>query len=370
MIVWQRLQSSGTAYTAKGDFDRALNDFTEAIRLNPANSNAYNNRGHAYRAKSHFDRAIADHTEAIRLDPSNANAYNNRGIAYRAKGDHDRAIADHTEAVRLDTKYFDAYNSRGIAYRAKGDFDRAIANYTTAIEINPKSAVLYSNRGRAYELKGDKDLAVADYKKIIDLPATSVLAQQRHEIARQRIERLLHVERSDGAAQRVALVIGNSNYIHAGPLTNPKNDARAMATMLRRLGFAEVIERYDLTREKMGQALKEFGDRAEGAEWAVVFFAGHGLEMNGTTYLIPTDAELKRDAHVPDESLSLTQVQAKADVATKLGWSSSTPVATTRFCSAWCAAQEPSDRSEAASPTSNQRAMCLSPTLPNTAPPR
>jgi caspase domain-containing protein/uncharacterized protein DUF1353 len=107
--------------------------------------------------------------------------------------------------------------------------------------------------------------------------------------------------------------------VHAGLLTNPKNDAQAMAATLRRLGFAEVIERYDLTREKMGQALKEFGDRAEGAEWAIIYFAGHGLEMNGTTYLIPTDAALKRDAHVADEALSLTQVQAKADVATKLG---------------------------------------------------
>ena len=121
------------------------------------------------------------------------------------------------------------------------------------------------------------------------------------------------------AAQRVALVIGISNYSNAGVLKNPKNDATATAASLRRLGFTKVIERYDLTRELMGQALKEFGDLAEGAEWAVVFFAGHGMEMNGATYLIPSDAALKRDTHVTDETISLTQVQAKVDAANKLG---------------------------------------------------
>jgi uncharacterized caspase-like protein len=68
----------------------------------------------------------------------------------------------------------------------------------------------------------------------------------------------------------VALVIGNSNYSNAGVLPNPVNDARAIAATLSRLGFA-VTDYYDVTREKMGRALKDFGDRAEGAEWAVVF---------------------------------------------------------------------------------------------------
>jgi uncharacterized caspase-like protein len=92
-----------------------------------------------------------------------------------------------------------------------------------------------------------------------------------------------------------------------------------MAEVLRRLDFGEVIERYDLSREAMGQVIKEFGDRAEGAEWALVFFAGHGMEMNGVTYLIPTDAKLARDTHVADETISLTSVQTKVDSATKLG---------------------------------------------------
>ena len=73
----------------------------------------YNNRGYAYRDKGDTDRAIADFNEAIRLDPKNAIAYTNRGLAYGDKGDTDRAIADLTEAIRLDPKNAIAYTNRG-----------------------------------------------------------------------------------------------------------------------------------------------------------------------------------------------------------------------------------------------------------------
>jgi uncharacterized caspase-like protein len=209
-----------------------------------------------------------------------------------------------------------------------GAYDKAIADFDKALEIDAKSAIVYLNRGFAHEKRNDKEQAIADYRNVLELPAPTSTDAQRKEIARERIARLTTPQRavtrgqspaSVPAPQRVALVIGNSNYTHAGLLGNPSNDARAVAATLRRLGFAEVMERYDATREAMGQALKDFGDLAENAEWAVVFFAGHGVEMNGVNYLIPTDAALKRDTHVSDETLSLTQVQAKVDAASKLG---------------------------------------------------
>ena len=76
---------------------------------------AYNNRGVAYYKKGDYDRAIADYNEALRLDPKDASAYNNRGSAYAGEGDHDRAIADYNEALRLDPKYVYAYYNRGSA---------------------------------------------------------------------------------------------------------------------------------------------------------------------------------------------------------------------------------------------------------------
>ncbi|MFZ1990264.1 MAG: tetratricopeptide repeat protein, partial [Alphaproteobacteria bacterium] len=88
------------------------------------------NRGIAYRDKGDYDRAIADYTQAIRLKPDYAKAFNNRGLAYYNKGDYDRAIADYTQAIRLKPDDADAFFNRGSAYDAKGDHDRAIADFT------------------------------------------------------------------------------------------------------------------------------------------------------------------------------------------------------------------------------------------------
>src|SRR5262249_6134779 len=111
---------------------------------------------------------------------------------------------------------------------------------------------------------------------------------------------------------------GNSAYQHAGTLRNPANDAKVIAAAFRRSGFSEVIERFDLGLSAMGAALKEFGDRAASADWAVIYFAGHGIEMGGAAYLIPTDAKLERDAHVADEAVPLDRVLQKAEAAKKL----------------------------------------------------
>lgn len=127
----------GLAWHLKGDFDRAITDYSDAIRLNPNNPLAYNNRGLAWRDKGDPDRAIADFTRAIGVNPQPAsdlpgvdhvNIYTNRGLAWNAKGDFDRAIADFDVAIRLDRSDAAAYRGREAAWRAKGDFDRAQAD--------------------------------------------------------------------------------------------------------------------------------------------------------------------------------------------------------------------------------------------------
>ena len=114
----------GLGYSRKGDYDRAIADYNQAINLDPRYALAYNNRGHAYLAKGDKDRAIADFNQAIKINPLPAsnphvNVYFNRGIAYSAKGDYERAIDDYTEAIRLDPKFASAYDNRGIAYRPR-----------------------------------------------------------------------------------------------------------------------------------------------------------------------------------------------------------------------------------------------------------
>ncbi|MDR1986701.1 MAG: tetratricopeptide repeat protein [Treponema sp.] len=160
----------GVAYENTKDYDRALADYTQAIRLDPDYRNAYIGCGNAYRNKGDYDRAIADYTQAIRLDPDYAITYYSRGLAYYHKKDYDRAIADYTQAIRLNPDYTNAYYSRGLAYNnGKKDYDRAIADYTQAIRLNPDYRNAYYSRGLAYNDKGDYDRAAADYTQAIRL---------------------------------------------------------------------------------------------------------------------------------------------------------------------------------------------------------
>jgi tetratricopeptide (TPR) repeat protein len=177
---------SGIAYYDKGDYDRAMADYNQALRLDPDYAWAYSCRGNVYNAKGDYNRAIADYTEAIRLDPKYAAAYYNRGVVYYNKRDYDRAMADYTEDIRLDPKYAWAYNNRGLAYYYnKGEYDRAIADYTEAIRLDPKYAHAYNNRGFAYYNKGDYDRAIADYNEAIRLDPNYTTAKNNLDLARR-----------------------------------------------------------------------------------------------------------------------------------------------------------------------------------------
>ena len=135
----------GIARYSKGDYDKAIADYTEALAINPKYANAYSGRGNAYQGKGEYDKAIADCNEAIRLDRNNANAYSSRGGAWANKGEYDKAIADCNEAIRLDPKYVYAYSIRGVARYSKGEYDKAIADYTQAIRLDPNNANAYTN---------------------------------------------------------------------------------------------------------------------------------------------------------------------------------------------------------------------------------
>jgi tetratricopeptide (TPR) repeat protein len=96
--------------------------------------------GNFYNLKGDYDRAIADYDEAIRLDPKVAAAFYNRAIAYKAKGDPDRVIADYNKAIRLDPKDADAFINRGVAYLFSESLAKAQADFKQASELAPKWA--------------------------------------------------------------------------------------------------------------------------------------------------------------------------------------------------------------------------------------
>src|SRR5579871_3375169 len=120
------------------------------------------------------------------------------------------------------------------------------------------------------------------------------------------------------AEKRVALIIGNSAYQNAPQLPNPVNDAALMATMFKTAGFDVVDSRQNLSALETRRALRDFADAAQTADIAVVYYAGHGLEVDGTNYLIPVDAKLERDTDVFDEALSLDRLLVAVEPAKQL----------------------------------------------------
>ncbi|MBR0800054.1 caspase family protein [Bradyrhizobium jicamae] len=120
------------------------------------------------------------------------------------------------------------------------------------------------------------------------------------------------------AEKRVALVMGNSAYQNVAALPNPVNDASVMASTLKAAGFDFVDFRRDLSAVETRRALREFGDHARDADIAVVYYAGHGIEVDGANYLVPVDARLERDTDVYDEALSLDRLLVAIEPARKL----------------------------------------------------
>jgi hypothetical protein len=122
------------------------------------------------------------------------------------------------------------------------------------------------------------------------------------------------------ADKRVAFVVGNGAYKNVAALPNPAIDAKSMAKVLRNVGF-DVVEGSNLTRDKMTEKLLEFGKKAEGADVALFFYAGHGIAINGTNYLLPVDADLKSEMDVKLGSainIDVTLEQTMADAKVKL----------------------------------------------------
>ncbi len=122
------------------------------------------------------------------------------------------------------------------------------------------------------------------------------------------------------AERRVAFVVGNGAYKNVAPLPNPSIDAKAIAGALRNVGF-EVVEGTNLTRDKMTERLLDFGKKAQGADIAVFFYAGHGIAISGTNYLLPIDADIKSEMDVKlgaAINIDLTLDQTMGDAKVKL----------------------------------------------------
>jgi len=182
----------GMKYLKNKDYDKAIEEINEAVRLDPNYAQAYSGRGYAYEMKDQYDRAIDDYNEAIRLDPNCSEAYMFRGSACLKKGQYDYAIRDCNEAIKLNpnnTALAYAYLNRGDAYIKKGQYDQAINDYSEIIKLKPDDAVAFFIRGDAYSKKGRYDQAIKDFEKALSIDPNSELVKQNLEKAKQMLRK-------------------------------------------------------------------------------------------------------------------------------------------------------------------------------------
>lgn len=160
----------GTAYSLKGDYEKAIADLSEAVRRKPEiKAPAYAMRGLTFENLKRFDEALKDFTEAIQRDGTNSVYYEARGRNYFKKAQYDTAISDLTESIRLGEKNWRAYVFRGHAYFLKGESTRAITDESEAIKLNPEFVGAYQIRALAYRKLDKIELAEADEKKVKEL---------------------------------------------------------------------------------------------------------------------------------------------------------------------------------------------------------
>ena len=348
----------GLAWAKKSETDKALADYNASLKINPDYQNAYISRGNALKLKNRPDDAIADYDKAIKLDPPKAGlAFYNRGNSWRDKNENEKAIADYNQAINLMPQYVNAYIARGNIWKTKTEYDKAMVDYDKAISINPSAAGLayynrgvtwrkksepekaiadynqyismspkdpdgYVARGNIYSDKKDYPKAIADYDQALTIDSKNALAasNKTNAISRQLAmtnaapeplppPQVQNTPSIANTGRRVALVIGNSDYKNAPALPNPQRDATLVANTLKRVGFETVTLQTNLGREALTNALRDFAQAADNADWAMIYFAGHGIEVAGTNYLLPIDARIASDRDISFEAVSLDQVR-------------------------------------------------------------
>jgi tetratricopeptide (TPR) repeat protein len=334
-------------YVATGDFDRALADYGKAVERDPTSWYAYVNRALVYDFVGKDRLAALNCRDAIKLDPHAAGPYFCRAVVEASAGDIDSATHDVGLAIGIDSGRSEFYSLRGLTFASKGELDQALHDYDHATQLDAQGALNFARRGLADEKKGDIDGARADFRHALDVIGIDQLDHtQGQRIAKDGLQRLEKVASADHettkapavvatatvaaptadlkaavtgvSERRVALVVGNSKYRSVPALPNPDRDAAAIADALRAVGFQDVRLVNDATRDGLVDALKSFANAADSADWAVVYYAGHGMEMAGENYLVPVDAKLATDRDVPLEAIALDEVMGATEGARKL----------------------------------------------------
>ncbi len=305
--------SRGTIHLRRGALQSAQDDFTSAIRVAPKFLLPYTNRARVETMNKEYDAALADFAKAAEIDPNAPQIAVNRCVTYAAMGKFDQAFADCNSVIEKFPKSQYALNNRADAYLAKGNLDAALKDYNTVLGLNPNNVRAHAGRGLLFERRRNLEQARADYRSAAFAltPFDEIDVAKARAMAQERLGALTAPGPGGSVkTRRVALLVGNGAYKNVHALDNPPRDAKLIADQLKGLGFQTVTLANDLTRDKFFETLRTFAAQAEKADWAVVYYAGHGFEIGGVNYLVPVDARLAADKDAETEAVALEQVLA------------------------------------------------------------
>lgn len=313
----------GRYYSAKGLYEKAIQEHTNAIGWDAKMGAAYAERGHIHFKLSHWEQAISDFDVAILLNPTDFISCFNRAQAKANLKKHQAAIEDYNKCLEIDRRYDtliyfarartywylkqwrqvisdcdtlillkmkdlkEVCFLRGYAYQELKAYCKAIEDFSNSLRFMDRYQVRMV-RGDCYEAIGDYESALRDYEKFIEQGPEPLKTEYAKKIVQ--LKRLLQVPK------RLALVIGNSKYQNMSYLgDSPLNDAKNMATALTKAGF-EVILIENVGYQAFQQAIETFLERLKVERFRVglLYYAGHGVSVAGENYLIPTDCAVEQ----------------------------------------------------------------------------
>jgi tetratricopeptide (TPR) repeat protein len=156
----------GDDHAESGNLNKAIANYTEAIKLDARYAFAYSRRASAWMKKHERQKAIADYSVAIALEPRNPSHFLSRGTVWSREGDHAPAIADFDEAIRLAPNDADAYIARATEWEKDYQLDQAIADYQKAIALDPRATLAYEGRGRIWARRREYGRIVANFAEL------------------------------------------------------------------------------------------------------------------------------------------------------------------------------------------------------------
>jgi tetratricopeptide (TPR) repeat protein len=175
----QTLADRGRSAYLAGDYSTAVSNFSELLKLKPADARVYYNRGNAYYRMRDLENALADFSETLKIAPNMYLALMNRGNIYSEFKRYDEAISDYDKALALKPDQFLIYFNRGIAFGRLSDYARALSDFTQAIRLKPDDAMSYSSRGDVLYRQHNFDQARQDYTKAVELDSSLAHAAER-----------------------------------------------------------------------------------------------------------------------------------------------------------------------------------------------